>query len=126
MIDSGPLNASTIVYPSGAAFAVSPTATVPPAAGLFSTTTGWPRRSLSLSAIVRPRTSMELPAGADITNLIGLSGQVCAGAFDVAARADRADRTSSKIRADMEDAPGTVTTRMSAAGRRPKVRRARR
>jgi hypothetical protein len=29
---------------------------------------------------VRPSTSIELPAGADIRNLIGLSGQVCAPA----------------------------------------------
>jgi len=32
---------------------------------LFSTTTGWPSRSFSLSAMTRPMTSMELPAGAD-------------------------------------------------------------
>jgi hypothetical protein len=49
---------------------------------LFSTTTGWPSRSFSLSAIVRPRTSIELPAGADMTNRIGLSGHVCASAGD--------------------------------------------
>ena len=47
---------------------------MPPAAGLFSTITGWPSLSFSLSAIGRPITSMELPAGADITKLMGRSG----------------------------------------------------
>src|SRR5260221_14231895 len=63
-------------------------ATWPLAAGLLSTMTGWPRRGESFSAIVRPIMSIELPAGAVMMNLVGLSGQVCAD--DVIAMASAA------------------------------------
>jgi hypothetical protein len=63
-VASGPLNPSRITLPSAGARAVSAVATVPPAAGLLSTTTGWPNLSLSFSPIARASTSSELPAGA--------------------------------------------------------------
>ena len=41
------------VWPSGAALATSCDISVPPAAGLFSTITGWPQAACSFSATMR-------------------------------------------------------------------------
>ena len=69
--------------PTGTPSAV---ATVPPAAGLFSTTTGWLNFSFNFSPIVRASTSSELPAGAGTRIVTCLSGQPCASETGAMAR----------------------------------------
>src|SRR3954468_5889106 len=54
---------------------------VPPAPGLFSITSGWPRPLLMLSATVRPMMSVMLPAVKGTISRIGFVGQAdCAEA----------------------------------------------
>src|SRR5574337_685698 len=71
---TGPLKPSASVQPSGGDLAATSTPSMPPAPGLFSTTTGWPQRSLSLSPRTRATTSSELPAGAGTTMRTGRGG----------------------------------------------------
>ena len=52
--------------------------TEPPAPALFSTITGWPRRGVSFSAMMRATVSVEPPAENGTTSLMGLAGQDCA------------------------------------------------
>ena len=58
-----PLPGIDSVYPSGVAFAPSALPSVDPAPGLFSMTTGLPRRSASLGMTMRARVSTAPPAG---------------------------------------------------------------
>jgi hypothetical protein len=64
LIDIVPWCTTRRVYPSGALRATNSLPTFPPAPGRFSTTTGWPRTGVSLSASQRPRTSVTLPLAA--------------------------------------------------------------
>src|SRR6476659_2067535 len=59
-VDSAP---SRIVYPSGADLATKSAPMLPPAPGLFSTTTDWPHNSLNFCAMPRPTTSSGPPGG---------------------------------------------------------------
>src|SRR3546814_4883736 len=54
---------STIVYPSGAAFTAASTPILPPAPGLFSTTTFQPNSAVNFSATTRPNMSVPPPGG---------------------------------------------------------------
>ena len=47
---------------------------LPPAPGLFSMITGWPRRSVSLPATARADRSVEPAGGKGTTSLMGLVG----------------------------------------------------
>src|SRR6202795_541554 len=53
---------------------------MPLAPGLFSTSTGWPRRSVILGLMRRDMMSVVLPGGKGTTILIGLEGYDCAHA----------------------------------------------
>jgi hypothetical protein len=70
----GPLKPMPIVWPSGWALATVSMPSMPPAPALFSTTTGWPQRSFSLSPSRRTMMSSELPAGAGTTMRTGRAG----------------------------------------------------
>src|ERR1700752_4263744 len=66
----------TSVWPSGADLAARSEPIVPPAPGLFSTTTCWPRPALSLGARMREIVSAVPPGGKVAMSLIGcLPGQ---------------------------------------------------
>jgi len=66
------------VCPSGAALATWSAPMLPLAPGLFSTITGWPRRSESFGPTVRAMMSMPVPGVKGTTTLIGWLGQVWA------------------------------------------------
>src|SRR5262245_34594703 len=70
------LLARQIEYPSGGAFATSPTLIVVPPPGRFSTSTGWPRPFDMSCARSRPRKSTTPPGGYGTTSLIGRAGYV--------------------------------------------------
>src|SRR5262249_40785224 len=75
-----PLLPITNWYPSGGALATRSEPTVPPAPLGFSTTTCWPRTSLSPWARMRPATSLGPPAANGTTRVSGRVGKFCAGA----------------------------------------------
>jgi hypothetical protein len=56
---------------------------LPPAPGLFSTTTFWPHVSLNFCAIPRPTTSSGPPGGKGTTRRAGRDGNACAIAGSV-------------------------------------------
>src|SRR3954469_17381825 len=69
-----PLVLMTTEYPSGAEWATSRTPRLPPAPGLFSTATGWPRILVISLAVARVAMSTA-PAGVNGTTIrIGLDG----------------------------------------------------
>ena len=68
---------SKSVCPSGVALATVFAASVPPAPGRFSTTTGCPQRSPSLGPIMRAEMSVALPAENGTTMRTGLLGNFC-------------------------------------------------
>src|SRR5688572_447850 len=68
------LSVKRSVYPSGAAFATSAPATLPPAPGRFSTVTGWPSCFDSSLAMARAVMSTPPPGGNGQTMRIGLEG----------------------------------------------------
>src|SRR5437588_13120852 len=90
-----------MVWPSGGDLATKSVATVPPAAGRSSTTTGCPSLSFKRSPIVRASTSSELAAGAATMNLIGLSGQFWAPANGANAAVAKATSNGQILRADI-------------------------
>jgi hypothetical protein len=71
------------VWPSGAALATIPPATVPPALGRLSTTTCCPQASRSFGPIMRARRSLALPAVNGTTMRIGRAGYSAAVAGPV-------------------------------------------
>src|SRR4051812_47355812 len=73
------------VYPSGAAFATRPTATVPAAPVMFSTSTVWPNAFPIGAATIRAIVSTGPPAAKGTIIVIGLEGYACAEAFDAKA-----------------------------------------
>jgi len=62
------------VRPSGGDFATDAAPTEPPAPGLFSTITGWPRLSASLGDTRRATPSTVPPAGHGTTSFTGFVG----------------------------------------------------
>ncbi|MDT4823992.1 hypothetical protein FQZ97_572330 [compost metagenome] len=66
--------ASSSVWPSGAALATYSDAIMVPAPGLFSTSTGWPRRLCSRSASRRDMMSAAPPGENGTTSVTGLVG----------------------------------------------------
>src|SRR6266496_4377819 len=81
---------AAIVYPSGADFATKSRPSMPLAPGRFSTSTGWPSRSVIFGPIRRDMMSVVLPGGNGTTILIGLEGQDCASAAAANPRANAA------------------------------------
>jgi hypothetical protein len=69
------------VYPSGADLATTLAPNMPVAPLRFSITTGCPSLCDSGTAIARPTTSGELPAGKLTMSLMGLTGHSCAFAL---------------------------------------------
>src|SRR5713226_7343223 len=63
---------------------------MPLAPGRFSTSTGWPSRSVIFGPIRRDMMSVVLPGGNGTMILIGLEGQDCAGAAAANPRANAA------------------------------------
>src|SRR6266446_1497218 len=85
---------AAIVYPSGADFATKSRPSMPLAPGRFSTSTGWPSRSVIFGPIRRDMMSVVLPGGNGTMILIGLEGQDCASAAAVNPRANAASTTT--------------------------------
>src|SRR6266568_677470 len=85
---------AAIVYPSGAAFATKSRPSMPLAPGRFSTSTGWPSRSVIFGPIRRAMMSVVLPGGNGTMILIGFEGQDCANAAEVNPRANAASTTT--------------------------------
>src|SRR6266568_5646885 len=81
---------AAIVYPSGAAFATKSRPSMPLAPGRFSTSTGWPSRSVIFGPMRRDMMSVVLPGGNGTTILIGFEGQDCASAAAANPRANAA------------------------------------
>src|SRR5688572_30774504 len=75
-----PAVARSSVWPSGAAFATRSEPITPPAPGLFSTTTGWPRSGESCCATTRATVSELPPGGKPTTMRTARSGYDCAWA----------------------------------------------
>src|SRR6266853_6357572 len=69
---------STSVWPSGGDFASASFASSPAPPGLFSTTTGWPRRSESFCPRRRLTRSLPEPGGEPTRKRIGRAGYCCA------------------------------------------------
>src|ERR1041385_3055913 len=67
-----------MVWPSGALLATNPAATAPPPPPRFSGTNGWPMRSESRCAKMRPRMSVLPPGAAAMTRCTGRLGYGCA------------------------------------------------
>src|SRR2546421_10701425 len=76
----------TSVWPSAALLATKSAPMLPPAPGLFSTTTGWPSACCSLGAIKRAERSTGPPGAYGTTRWTGLDGQSCAPQWNAAAR----------------------------------------
>src|SRR5689334_4193019 len=70
---------------------------LPPAPGLFSTTTLWPHASPSFCAIVRPVVSSGPPGGNGTTSFAGFAGNGCAAADSGNADAAATPRRSAAI-----------------------------
>src|SRR5258705_7936968 len=79
-----------MVCPSGSAFAMAPTPSVPPAPARFSTTNGWPSCSDRRWVTVRAMMSVELPAVNGRTTVTRLVGHDCASAASEAMHAANA------------------------------------
>ena len=98
-----PTVAITSMWPSGGALATASAPMLPPAPGLLSTTTGWPR--LAFSEKVRARMSGAPPGGKVTTRRMGWRGKACwaraCGAMRVvvaAAKAAKAAKVASARR----------------------------
>ena len=77
-----PLDMSSRVWPSGSALATNSAATMPPAPGRLSMTTGWPRLTDSCCATARAVRSATPPAPKGTTMRRGLEGKAaCAQAL---------------------------------------------
>src|SRR6185369_4163588 len=83
------------VYPSPGAWATTSAPLIVLAPGIASTTTGWPRRALSFSAMTRLRTSIAPPGLNGEISLIGRFGH---GAWASAADGNAAARTAAANR----------------------------
>src|SRR5690242_265698 len=95
--ENAPVNMLTR-YPSGWDFATAFHAATPVVAE-FSTTTGWPSRSLSFSASNRLTKSGLPPAGVPVTILMVRVGHCCAASGEGSAAASRvARRQRDKVR----------------------------
>src|SRR6266571_161383 len=81
---------AAIVYPSGADFATKSRPSMPLAPGRFSTSTGWPSRSVIFGPIRRDMMSVVLPGGNGTMILIGFEGQDCASAAQASPKANAA------------------------------------
>src|SRR5688572_7471571 len=75
----------TSAWPSGALLATKSAPIFPPAPGLLSTITAWPRACCSFAASSRAETSTGPPAAYGTTRWTGLEGQVWAAAGRLAA-----------------------------------------
>src|SRR5438094_2316919 len=82
----------TSVWPSGALFATKSAPMLPPAPGLFSTTTGWPSACCSLAAMRRAERSTGPPGAYGTTRWTGRDGQSCGKAKVLAQSASAALR----------------------------------
>ena len=67
----------------------------PLAPGRFSATTGWPRRCVSQSAVMRASESVTPPGGKGTMTLTGFCGQFCAGQAPETARRSKEEIVSS-------------------------------
>ena len=93
-----PLDTSSSVWPSGSARATSSPATTPPAPGLLSTTTGWPRAAAIFWPTVRAVRSAAPPGALGTTIRSGLAGKACARAGQGMTAAASGDEYGSAIR----------------------------
>ena len=83
---------TSMVWPSGSAFATMPTPSVPPAPPRFSTITGWPIWVDTCSITARATMSTALPAVNGTITRTGLVGQLCAAAGPSACQQDARPR----------------------------------
>src|SRR4051812_13228251 len=91
-----------IVYPSGAARAASAPPRLPPAPGLLSTVTVWPKILLSSLAVEREAMSTAPAGGKGQISRIGLVGNACAAALKgkAEAKTDAAKTDAARTNAD--------------------------
>ena len=92
---AAPGELSTTAWPSAAPLATSATPIWPAAPGLFSTTTGWPKRSARCGPMVRAIRSTLPPGGNGTTMRTGLLGKLCANA------AEASDSETATMQADL-------------------------
>src|SRR5262249_3888214 len=109
------------VYPSGGEVITVCAARLVPPPGLFSTTTDWPRRSVSHAAMMRATRSVEPPAGKPRIRRTGRVGDLCAlartaaaGSAAAAAATRRNSRRGSFMAVSLEHGGGHRRGRASA------------
>src|SRR5712664_1838318 len=106
---------SSQVWPSGALFATSSAARLPPAPGWFSITTCWPKRSASFWPSARARMSLGPPGVNPTTKRTGFSGKPSPKALPDARRAKR--KAQSPIRARLLERLPHVPDQVRAVAR---------